>query len=78
MRSGPCVQRFPAGAIGSKIHVCLEFSSTHPFAENDAPPTTMALFPTVATPVAGRLTQPDGVVPGHGSLLTMAAVFVAG
>ncbi len=64
--------------MGSKIQVCAEFSSRHPFAEKEAPPKMKALFPIAATPIAGNETHPEGVLPGHGSLVITAVVFVAG
>src|SRR5439155_4278960 len=77
-RFGPRLHRDPGAPIGLNDQVCADWSSTHPLAAKEFPPMTMALFDTTATPMAGRLTHPLGVVPGHGSVLMTAVVFVAG
>src|SRR5712691_6390728 len=74
----PRVHLEPLAAVASKTHVCFDCSSTHPFAENATPPITMALFLATATPIAGRLTHADGVVPGQASLLKSFVLLVAG
>src|SRR5712691_10881877 len=78
LRFVPAVHLEPLAALGEKIHVWADWSSTHPFAENDTPPITMALLLNTATPIAGRLTHAEGVVPGQGSPLKSLVVLDAG